>query len=489
MPTCKITIKDEVRCFVTGLAPTNAEYLWDKLGIHEEGYFFAPAFKYGKWDGKIRFFEKTGRTFVRLLPEIIEYLAQCNYEFDLVDERPVPPVISTDFGKITARDKHGYAIEAEGCDFMGPIILPDGAKFELRPYQLDVLIKLVEAGSGFALCSTGSGKTSITAALSYLYSQAGLKVITIVPSSDLVAQTSKWYRLLNIDTGIFSGTEKDLDHLNIVATWQTIQNRPEILADFQVVIWDEAHGIRGDVAGKLLNDHAKNAAFRFGVTGTFPKPKADKYRLMSAVGQIICEIPAWWLIEMGYLAKIDIQEIELNERYIEEEFPSYDSETSFLSKSIPRMEKIADLIVSQAAVYGNTLVLVNSISFGKKLSALIKDSVFLYGESAQEERLEQYDMFDTHDGLIVIASSGIASTGISIDRVFCMFMVDPKKSFIKAIQSIGRGLRIGRDKKYIKVFDVHSKLKWAKKHFKERKKWYTEALYPVLKKIVVPVDD
>jgi superfamily II DNA or RNA helicase len=56
-------------------------------------------------------------------------------------------------------------------------------------------------------------------------------------------------------------------------------------------------------------------------------------------------------------------------------------------------------------------------------------------------------MFEERDDLIVIASSGIASTGISIDRVFCLCLVDAGKSFIKAIQSIGRGLRLAEDKK------------------------------------------
>jgi superfamily II DNA or RNA helicase len=88
-------------------------------------------------------------------------------------------------------------------------------------------------------------------------------------------------------------------------------------------------------------------------------------------------------------------------------------------------------------------------------------------------------MFDKHDDLIVIASSGIASTGISIDRVFCLFLVDAGKSFIKTIQSIGRGLRRGRDKSFIHVTDVYSKLKWAKKHFKERLVHYKNASYPV----------
>jgi superfamily II DNA or RNA helicase len=204
--------------------------------------------------------------------------------------------------------------------------------------------------------------------------------------------------------------------------------------------------------------------------------------LHGSIGPILKEIPASWLIEHGYLSKVEIQPIELNEVYIDEDFPDYAAEKSFLAKSPARMELIADLIISQCAIQGNTLVLVNSIPFGEKLAKLIKGAVFLYGESSKDIRREHYDMFEEKDDIIVIASVGIASTGLSIDRIFCLMFVDAGKSFIRAIQSVGRGLRKGRDKDSVHVVDVHSKQKWAKKHHKERLKWYAEANYPVLKK-------
>lgn len=482
---CRITVTDEVFCTITGILPSEHESLWNTFGVFVDGYFFMPQYKMGRWDGKIRFFEKTGKTYVRLLPDILPYLDKWGYDIELVDKRA--PIISPQLTcRVTKVDAQGIAIEAEGQDVFGDVYIGD-KKLQLRPYQVQCVVDAVEAGNGFIIAGTGAGKTLITAAISQVYGLAGNRIITIVPSDDLVQQTFELYESAGLDVGQYSGTDKDIDHTHVVATWQALQYNPDILQYFTVVIWDEAHGIRATVAQKLLNEAGKHIAFRFGVTGTLPKPECDRLSLFSSVGTVLREIPAKWLMDNGFLSKVEIQPVEVNEMYVDEEFTDYDAEKAFLSKSTHRLEKIADLIISECAANGNTLVLVNSIPFGKKLSSLIKDSVFLYGESSRDLRKEHYQMFEERNDLIVIASSGIASTGISIDRVFCLMLIDPGKSFIKAIQSIGRGLRKGRDKDYVRVVDVHSKLKWARKHFKDRKKYYDEAHYPVLKKAVLKV--
>lgn len=465
----KLTIKDFVWCYFTGLKDEHLNILYNEFGPFVDGYFFSPKYKIGVWDGRVRFFQKTGKTYIRLLDQILPFIEKWGYEIELIDNRPCVELP-------TLRSK----------DIFTDIIM-GGRPFAIRPYQVSCIDAAIEEGSGFLICGTGSGKTTMTAGISQIYSASGFKVITIVPSGDLVEQTARWYEALGMDVGIYSGKEKNLEPGNIVATWQAIQYNPEIMSMFQVLIWDEAHGVSAAVAGKIINEHGKHIEFRFGVTGTFPKVAIDKMTLLSSIGRILKEVPASWLIDNGYLAKISIQPVIIDETYITEDFPDYSAERSFVSKSTGRMEKIADIIISQCATKGNTLVLVNSIAFGKKLSALIKDSVFLYGEHSTDIRKEHYDMFDKRNDLIVIASSGIASTGISINRIFCLILVDPMKSFVKAIQSIGRGLRLADDKDKISVIDIHSKLKWGKKHFKERKKYYVEAGYPVEKPITIKV--
>lgn len=459
---CNIIIEDEVSCRLAGLRPEHVELLWEKFGVFVDGYFHMPAYQLRRWDGKIRFFEKTGKTFTKILDEIIPYLCAWNYEINIDDKRVRAEPI-----KIRVNEE----------------IFNNG--FLLRPYQVEVVNALLEEGSGFGICATGSGKTSMCAALSLFLFCSGLQTIVIVPSSDLVTQTVNEFRERlsfydNISIGVYSGSEKDIDHPIVVATWQALQNAPHYMQFFQAFIIDEAHGVKANVIKELINVHGKHITHRYGVTGTFPKSKVDQYSLKISIGGIIREVNAAWLIEQGYLSSLEIEPIETWDE--DPELPDYASERAYLTKHEDRIAAIAKLIMEKRDEHGNTLVLVNtqSLQLGRDLQEIIPDSVYLDGGSKSEERIENYKEFADRDGIIVIASAGIASTGISIDRIFCEILIDSGKSFVKCIQAVGRGLRKKGDKKSVHVVEIFSRLKFSKKHWKERKKYYEEADYPLL---------
>lgn len=471
--SCNIIIDDEVTCRIGGLHPSDQGVLYDKLGIYVDGYRYMPAYQLRRWDGKKHFFSDTGKTFTKLLDEILPYLIAWNYDVNIEDRRlptkAVTTVVDADYFKL-----------ANSPD--------ESLRFSFRDYQLRVINKLIEAGYGFGICATGSGKTSMCAALCHVFASHGLQTILIVPSGDLIRQTAeefnKRYEAIGSDTitvGTYSGDSKNIDHPIVVATWQSLQNAPHYMGYFQVVIVDEAHGAKAEVIQSLINDHGKHIAYRYGVTGTFPKSEVDQYSLKSSIGPIVDTVDAAWLIAQGYLSSIEITAIETQD--VSEEFPDYQSEKAFLAKSEERLANISKLIMQKRDELGNTLVLVNSINQGQALEELIPGSVFLWGESEKELREQNYKEYAEKDGIILIASVGIASTGISIDRIFVEWLIDIGKSFTKCIQSVGRGLRKKGDKSHIHVFDVYSKLKFSKKHFKKRKEYYNEAGYPVTKPV------
>ena len=139
---------------------------------------------------------------------------------------------------------------------------------------------------------------------------------------------------------------------------------------------------------------------------------------------------------------------------------------------------LASLISETTKKKGNSFVLVNGVPFGKKLAKLIPNAVFIHGEDDTVLRKKLYDLYADNDDMIVIATFNLASTGLNIKRIFNLFMIDPNKSFIQVIQSIGRGLRKAHDKEKVTVWDVSSDLKYSKAHATQRKKYYDEQSYP-----------
>jgi superfamily II DNA or RNA helicase len=459
--SCTVSIVDEVNSRVGGLRPEHLTLLYERFGIFVDGYKFTPAYQLRRWDGKNRFFSETGVTFTKLLEEIIPYLVSWGYEIELEDKRIALPIIK----------------ERIESTFFGEGIRP------LRPYQVEVVNKILDAGSGFAVCATGAGKTMICAALSAVLFANGLQTMVIVPSTDLVDQTANEFREfladMDISVGTYSGDTKEIDHPIVVATWQSLQNAPHYMTFFQAVIVDESHGVKAEVIREIINKHGSHIGYRYGVTGTFPKSEADQYALKVSIGTIVAEVPASWLIAQGYLSSLEITPVETQD--VDMDLPDYSSEKSYLSKNEARLEALAKLVMQKRDEIGNTMVLVNSIQQGQLLADMIPDAVFLFGESKKGERQDNYAQYADRDGLIVIATFGIASTGISIDRIFALWLVDSGKSFIRAIQSIGRGLRKKGDKNHVNVFDVYSKLKFGKKHFKSRREYYKDAGYPTAK--------
>ena len=483
----RIRILNEVSVVVLDLLPEHVDYFYEKYAVHAPNYFFNPRYKLGQWDGKIRFFHKTGKTYLYLLEDLLPRIAQLGYKVVLEDLRTsaiITPV------EITA-------------DIFKNILHPDDNQpTELREHQVNAVNSLIKEGYGLVVSSTGSGKTLMSAALCHQYGQHGIKTLTIVPNRDLIHQTRKTYLHYGLDTGEYSGERKTLDHQHVVSTWQALKNAPNVITMFDMVVVDECHGLKGHVLSTILTDHAAKVPYRFGFTGTLPKEKSDVWAVHVAVGPVRYKVPAAELIEKGLLAKININLIQLLEDLTDEfnafvddcptepptyaefkegYFPDFSSEKSFLQHKADRITWLAQYIEAKRdAKKGNVLCLVDNIAFGRKLVAEIQGAIFVNGQDIKsvKDRKTVYDMFSNNDDLVVIATVHIAGTGIDIHRIFNLMLVDIGKSFIRVIQAIGRGLRLAKDKDSVLISDISSDLKYSRKHMRERIKYYKEAQYP-----------
>jgi superfamily II DNA or RNA helicase len=240
------------------------------------------------------------------------------------------------------------------------------------------------------------------------------------------------------------------------------------------IIVDEVHQAKAEVLTKLLTQNFNHCAIRWGLTGTIPKEQWEFQGILASIGPVINQVTAHDLQEKGVLANLQINILQTNDVQV---FRSYQDEYSFLVTDDTRLTWMAGKI-KELALSGNTLVLINRIDTGNKLIERIPEAVFVSGGMKLDERKDEYDEIKTSDGKIIVATYGVAAVGINIPRIFNLVLLEPGKSFVRVIQSIGRGIRKAEDKDHVEIWDITSACKYAKKHLTERKKFYKEAKYP-----------
>ncbi len=189
---------------------------------------------------------------------------------------------------------------------------------------------------------------------------------------------------------------------------------------------------------------------------------------------MIGNVSAHDLQQKGVLANLNINILQTNDIQV---FRSYSDEYTWLVTDPTRLDWIAGKI-KELALTGNTLVLINRIDTGNKLIELLPDASFISGGMKLDDRKEEYDEIKTADNKIIVATYGVAAVGINIPRIFNLVLIEPGKSFVRVIQSIGRGIRKAEDKDHVEIWDITSSCKYAKRHLTERKKYYKDAKYP-----------
>lgn len=435
-----------------------------------------PAFKLGRWDGTKTFFGIGGTGYLAHLDTILPVLEDEGYDIEVEDLRQSQDL---KFGSI---DENYWSDQGktwpEGHIMAGqPIIL--------RDYQYDVVNKFLENPQSLQEVATGAGKTITTATLSHLCEPYG-RTIIIVPNKSLVVQTEEDYRNLGLDVGVYFGDRKELNRTHTICTWQSLNvlekksydddtlSLAEFCEGVVGLIIDEVHGLKADVLMKLATHNFRNCPIRWGLTGTIPKEKWEFQSLLASIGPVTNQVSAYDLQQKDVLAKLNISILQTTDV---EEFRSYQEEYTWLVTDQKRITWIANKI-KEIADSGNTLILVNRIDTGNKITEILTDAVFISGSVKLNERKEEYDEIKTADGKIIVATYGVAAVGINLPRIFNLVLLEPGKSFVRVIQSIGRGVRKAEDKDFVQIWDITSSCKYSKRHLSERKKFYSQAKYP-----------
>jgi superfamily II DNA or RNA helicase len=483
MKQCKLIIKDEVNVKLEGLELAERKALMKMFEFEVPGARYLPAVRLGRWNGKQSFFSLGGSSYVNLLPEILPYLDRAGYDLELEDTREYSTTF--EFPEVTEETfKHKLWPKNHPAE---------GQPIVLRDYQIEIINNYLKNPQSLQEIATGAGKTIMTAALSYSVEKYGRSIV-IVPNTSLVTQTEKDYINLGLDVGVYYGGSKEYDKTHTICTWQSLGNMlkntkageaevdiGDFLEGVVCVIVDEVHQAKADVLKTLLTSVMSQIPLRWGLTGTIPKAKHESTSLIVSIGPVINQLSASTLQEMGVLSMCHVNIVQLQDGV---EFSNYQSELKYLTSDDKRMSKIAELAKTVKDT-GNTLILVDRIEAGQLLHYKLEELgvpednvVFVSGGTKGSTRTEHYDDIATATNKIIIATYGVAAVGINIPRIFNVMLLEPGKSFVRVIQSIGRGIRKAEDKDFVQIWDITSSCKFAKRHLTQRKAFYKEANYP-----------
>lgn len=494
MKQCTLVIHDEVNVKFEGLDPFTRRKMSESLKFFVPYARHTPSFQMGRWDGKIGFATVAGSTYFNLLDRVLDLVMGEGYDIAIDDRRPS---YTFDFPEIS-ETMFAHKVWPEGHPIAGEPIM-------LRDYQVEAIQRYVGNTHSIQSISTGAGKTLLTAALSSLIEPYGRSIV-IVPSKSLVEQTEEDYVNLGLDVGVFYGDRKEWGHKHTICTWQSltvfakkIRNKKgklveydfdvsldtsdpdtgltlkDFLTDVVCVMVDEVHSAKAKELKELLCGPMGHVPIRWGLTGTVPKEEFEFLSLLVALGPVVGEIKASDLQEKGVLASCQVDVIQLVDDHIE--YKSYHDEYDYLVNDPERVGYIGEFCL-EAAKSGNTLILVDRIETGELLESMIPGSVFISGRVKTKDRKKEYKEVQSSANKVIIATYGVAAVGINVPRIFNLVLIEAGKSFVRVIQSIGRGIRKAHDKDFVQIYDMCSTMKFSKRHLSKRKGFYSDANYP-----------
>jgi len=477
MKQATIIIQDEVNIKIEGL-DIDARKALVKAFKYDIPYArYLPAVRLGRWDGKVSYFQLGGSTYVNLLPDIIPLLERFDYDIELDDRREYSTTF--EFAQVT---------EQSYSDRLWPKNHPaEGQPILLRDYQVEIINNFLTNPQCIQEVATGAGKTIMTAALSDAVGKYGRSIV-IVPNKSLVTQTEKDYINMGLDVGVYFGDRKEYGRTHTICTWQSLNNLmkntkngigdctiQEFIEDVVCVMVDEVHMAKADALKTLLTGVMSRVPIRWGLTGTVPKELFESQALLVSLGPVISRLSASTLQDAGVLANCHVNIVQLVDHV---EYADYQAELKYLLEESGRLDTMASLI-QRVNETGNTLVLVDRTECGRQLVERLGDhAVFVSGATKTKVRQTEYDEIAVSDGKIIVATYGVAAVGINIPRIFNLVLIEPGKSFVRVIQSIGRGIRKAEDKDHVQIWDITSTCKFAKRHLNKRKVFYKEANYP-----------
>lgn len=361
---------------------------------------------------------------------------------------------------------------------------------ELRDYQKSIVDVCLKFGRGVTVLATAGGKTlTIASLVESIYKQnQQMKCLILVPDLGLVNQTTNDFKDYHVSFlhSKWTGSDKlNLSSNVVIANMGILQSdKSDIdwIKDIDLLIIDEVHKLRKD---NKINKIIKTirTSHKFGFTGTLPEQQLDQWNIEGVIGRTLFEKNSFQLRKQDYVAKVKVQVLKIQYKDKPPVFPAdrfdptarFRREQQFLAK-----HKFRNSIITKLSQNfdNNCLIMVDYIEHGEELYGILREQCknkqvfFIRGEVEVNERDKVRKLMEKTSDVVCIAISKIFSTGINIKNLHYIVFAGGGKAKVKIIQSIGRGLRLHKDKKGVIIIDIADMLHYGTQHYTKRLSLY-----------------
>lgn len=177
---------------------------------------------------------------------------------------------------------------------------------ELRPYQVDMIdrvrAELAHNQSVLLQSATGSGKTALAVHMMATAAQRGKRACFIVHQNELLSQTSGALWRQKLEHGMIASGKRRSPLSVQVASVQTLINRVDQYAPFDLLIIDEAHRAAAATYKKVIAAYPN--AKVVGLTAT--PQRTDGKGLGDIFQSLVCGPTIREFIDAGYLCDYDL---------------------------------------------------------------------------------------------------------------------------------------------------------------------------------------
>lgn len=453
-----------------------------------------PRVKKGWWNGKISYFKSNRYLPSGLWSELVDMCKTYNFELNIDG-------IERKFDFDIDKDELESWVEEKWAN----------SEMKPRDYQIDTAFNIIKYQSCLAELATSAGKTLITyMTIAYLLeTKKARKVLMIVPTVDLVVQGADDFYQYNGEScnlpidiqQIYAGSIIREKSNIVIGTYQSLVKKPkEYFDEFDTVIVDETHKAKS-TSIKTILEKCENATRKFGLSGTIPKPGSlDRLTIMAYTGPIITSIRADYLMSRGFITPCEVYVLEMDyarkevkdgfkdlfQRTEEDRKRLLNLEQQYAIQSDIRLNFITDMILKNQK---NALVLFYRIEYGNRLYDMLRQKTnrkvfYIDGGTDKDLREYQKEMLEEGEGKIMIASYGTFSTGINVKNIHTIYLTESFKSEVIIRQSIGRGLRLHKNKKKLIIIDFVDDFRSGRfknylyKHSEARQAIYQEQNFP-----------